>query len=80
MYCELMEEVPVIREIHLGGGTPTFFSPANLSLLINAILETSIMHIPCQFQSGRTSEQYNPGTSGNPLSVGFQADQLWGAG
>jgi oxygen-independent coproporphyrinogen III oxidase len=25
LYCELMEEIPVIREFHFGGGTPTFF-------------------------------------------------------
>lgn len=28
-----------LKEIHLGGGTPTFFSPENLSLLISGILE-----------------------------------------
>ena len=27
-----------ISEIHLGGGTPTFFAPANLQLLINGII------------------------------------------
>src|SRR6266542_6115297 len=29
-YRQLMQEAPVIREMHLGGGTPTFFSTANL--------------------------------------------------
>jgi oxygen-independent coproporphyrinogen-3 oxidase len=28
---------PRIRELHLGGGTPTFFSPANLALLMDGI-------------------------------------------
>src|SRR5262245_29172997 len=28
LYRRLMHEPPVIRELHLGGGTPTFFSPA----------------------------------------------------
>ncbi len=28
------ETKPIIREIHLGGGTPTFFSPENLTKLI----------------------------------------------
>lgn len=32
---------PVIREIHLGGGTPTFFSPQNLKLLIDGIVAGS---------------------------------------
>lgn len=49
MYCLLMEEVPVIREIHLGGGTPTFFSPSNLSLLINGIMAVSTVHPEASF-------------------------------
>jgi oxygen-independent coproporphyrinogen III oxidase len=49
MYCELMEEVPVIREIHLGGGTPTFFSPENLAFLINTLLENSVVHPDASF-------------------------------
>lgn len=43
LYVELLEEQPNIKEIHLGGGTPTFFSPTNLKLLINGILEKSIL-------------------------------------
>jgi len=35
---------PVIKEIHLGGGTPTFFSPQNLEFLINGLLEPSDLH------------------------------------
>lgn len=41
LYCDLFPEKPRIKEIHLGGGTPTFFSPENLKLLINGILEKS---------------------------------------
>jgi len=41
MYCELLGNRPLIKEIHLGGGTPTFFSAENLSLLINGILESA---------------------------------------
>jgi oxygen-independent coproporphyrinogen-3 oxidase len=25
LYCQLLQEKPIIKEIHLGGGTPTFF-------------------------------------------------------
>lgn len=32
-------EKPRVREIHLGGGTPTFFSPANLKMLVEGLLE-----------------------------------------
>lgn len=38
LYCTTFPEQPIIKEIHLGGGTPTFFSPENLETLINGIL------------------------------------------
>ncbi|MEZ7498796.1 oxygen-independent coproporphyrinogen III oxidase [Flavobacterium sp. Arc3] len=37
LYCKILGEKPSIKEIHLGGGTPTFFSPKNLEDLINGI-------------------------------------------
>lgn len=43
LYCNLFEEKPVIKEIHLGGGTPTFFSPAHLSKLIEGIKAKSVI-------------------------------------
>ncbi|HVU57938.1 MAG TPA: oxygen-independent coproporphyrinogen III oxidase [Puia sp.] len=44
LYLDLMSHPPLIRELHLGGGTPTFFSPANLSKLINGILDKANLH------------------------------------
>ena len=41
MYVELFDEKPIIKELHLGGGTPTFFSPENLNRLITGILSAS---------------------------------------
>ena len=41
LYCELLEQKPLIKEIHLGGGTPTFFSAENLKLLIGGIFKIS---------------------------------------
>ena len=38
LYCKILNEKPTIKEIHLGGGTPTFFSPKSLEDLINGIL------------------------------------------
>ncbi len=38
MYVAALGEKSVIRELHLGGGTPTFFSPENLSFLVEGIL------------------------------------------
>lgn len=38
LYCQLLVEKPIIKEIHLGGGTPTFFSVEHLTQLIQGIL------------------------------------------
>lgn len=43
MYRSLLPATPVIREIHLGGGTPTFFSPDNLEQLIKGITKDAIV-------------------------------------
>ncbi len=40
LYLEILDEKPRIKEIHLGGGTPTFFSPTNLKRLLSGILNT----------------------------------------
>ena len=37
LYCEILGDKPIVKEIHLGGGTPTFFSIKNLEDLINGI-------------------------------------------
>ncbi|MBE9577017.1 oxygen-independent coproporphyrinogen III oxidase [Flavobacterium proteolyticum] len=39
LYCDLFPRKPIIKEIHLGGGTPTFFSPENLEYLIKGIFQ-----------------------------------------
>ncbi|MCW3122769.1 MAG: hemN [Flavipsychrobacter sp.] len=44
LYLSLMNDTPIIRELHLGGGTPTFFSPANLDRLLTAVFKTSVIH------------------------------------
>ncbi len=49
MYVELMDGLPVLRELHLGGGTPTFFSPANLRKLLEPILNSAIIHEQHEF-------------------------------
>jgi oxygen-independent coproporphyrinogen-3 oxidase len=38
LYSALFSEKPIIKELHLGGGTPTFFTPENLKFLIDGIL------------------------------------------
>ena len=37
LYCDHFGSRPKVKELHLGGGTPTFFSPENLQLLIKGI-------------------------------------------
>jgi oxygen-independent coproporphyrinogen-3 oxidase len=49
MYRSIVGATPVIRELHLGGGTPTFFSPANLHWLISYLLEGTILHPDREF-------------------------------
>lgn len=45
LYLNLFDEKPIIREIHLGGGTPTFFSSENLKKLIDGIFESAKKHV-----------------------------------
>lgn len=43
MYLSVFEETPRIREIHLGGGTPTFFSAENLKILMEGITSSGML-------------------------------------
>ncbi|SCY07365.1 oxygen-independent coproporphyrinogen III oxidase [Flavobacterium caeni] len=47
LYCRLFDEKPLVRELHLGGGTPTFFSPKNLEDLINGIFSLAQKSSDC---------------------------------
>lgn len=49
LYLSKMDVVPVIRELHLGGGTPTFFSPAELKRMISSIVSMASVH-PTEFE------------------------------
>ncbi|WP_332919008.1 oxygen-independent coproporphyrinogen III oxidase [Persicobacter psychrovividus] len=42
-YLSKLSAKPVLREIHVGGGTPTFFSPENLKHLFTSIFDTVII-------------------------------------
>ena len=39
LYCDILGQRPQIKELHFGGGTPTFFSPENLKRLIDGIFK-----------------------------------------
>lgn len=43
MYLDILPEKPIIRELHLGGGTPTFFSPENLGQLMEGIFSEALV-------------------------------------
>ncbi|MBL7902781.1 MAG: oxygen-independent coproporphyrinogen III oxidase [Bacteroidia bacterium] len=44
LYLQQFTGKPIIKEIHLGGGTPTFFSPENLHFLLKRILSGATQH------------------------------------
>lgn len=43
MYVEVLGTTPMIKELHLGGGTPTFFNPENLGWLLESIIKKSVV-------------------------------------
>jgi oxygen-independent coproporphyrinogen-3 oxidase len=43
LYTNLFAEKPILSELHLGGGTPTFFSPENLNYLLTTIYADCII-------------------------------------
>ncbi|MBL7858769.1 MAG: oxygen-independent coproporphyrinogen III oxidase [Cyclobacteriaceae bacterium] len=49
MYQDVVKKTPVIRELHLGGGTPTFFSPEHLKELLVPILQDAFIHDDHEF-------------------------------
>jgi len=44
IYLSKLDFMPVIRELHLGGGTPTFFSPSELKRLISSLVSMASVH------------------------------------
>lgn len=49
IYLSTFNEKPIIRELHIGGGTPTFFSPKNLALFIEQLLKHTVIHSHHEF-------------------------------
>ena len=49
LYVALVDEIPVVKELHLGGGTPTFFSKENLKYLMDGIFEIAKKHLNAEF-------------------------------
>ena len=79
IYRTLLPKLPVIKEIHLGGGTPTFFSPDNLVYLINGITADAIISDDYEFSievhPNYTTEEHLKKLSElgfNRISIGVQ--------
>lgn len=60
MYCDTFNEKPILREVHLGGGTPTFFSPNNLKKLMDGLYANAILHpmFECSFEGHPNNTSY----------------------
>lgn len=78
LYCDLFDKKPKIREIHLGGGTPTFFSAENLERLINGLFKRAekfeIYDFSFEGHPNKTSEKqlqtmYNLGFRRNSFGI-----------
>ncbi|WP_207533023.1 oxygen-independent coproporphyrinogen III oxidase [Desertivirga arenae] len=69
MYKEVIGKAPHIREIHLGGGTPTFFSPENLEMLMNGLLDGATLASETSF----SFEGHPANTSYSHLKVLYEA-------
>lgn len=83
-YLSVMRNRPVIREIHMGGGTPTFFSPQNLDRFLKFLSLHSIKHpefyVSLEAHPNNTAEEhlqvlYNAGA--RRLSLGVQDNDPW---
>ena len=49
LYTGFLPVTPVIKEIHLGGGTPTFFNPGNLKRLLYGIMDEAVVAEQVEF-------------------------------
>jgi len=79
LYRNILPGVPVIKEIHLGGGTPTFFSADNLVFLIENIISGSIIkdnhEFSIEIHPNFTTEEHLKKLSAigfNRMSIGIQ--------
>lgn len=68
MYLDLFGTKPRIKELHLGGGTPTFFNPMRLKQLLESILAGSVL---CE-RAELSFEAHPNNTSDEHLNVLYQ--------
>jgi oxygen-independent coproporphyrinogen-3 oxidase len=62
LYIKRLGKKPSIKELHLGGGTPTFFSPQNLNHLVSELFKVSEVDTNCALSfeghPGNTTEAH----------------------
>src|SRR5690554_2467951 len=62
LYLQHFDEKPLLKEIHLGGGTPTFFAPKHLQQLIKSITDSCELAATYEFSfeghPNNTSEEH----------------------
>ncbi|MBX2872524.1 MAG: oxygen-independent coproporphyrinogen III oxidase [Saprospiraceae bacterium] len=72
LYLDVLGRRPILKELHLGGGTPTFFSPESLRMLVEGIRAKAIVPEDADF----SFEAHPASTSWEHLStlreVGFK--------
>ncbi len=68
MYLERLPGRPVLSELHLGGGTPTFFHPEHLRQLLESIFETADIALEHEF----SFEAHPSSTSREHLEVLYE--------
>lgn len=49
LYVNLVDETPIVKELHLGGGTPTFFSKEQLQILMDGLFKIAKKHPNAEF-------------------------------
>ncbi|AOW16591.1 oxygen-independent coproporphyrinogen III oxidase [Polaribacter vadi] len=49
LYVNLVDETPIVKELHLGGGTPTFFSKEQLQILMDGLFKIAKKHPEAEF-------------------------------
>jgi oxygen-independent coproporphyrinogen-3 oxidase len=83
-YLSVMYKRPLIREIHFGGGTPTFFSPENLDRLLKFLAIHSNRHPDFQLSveghpnnTRREHLQILYESGARRLSLGVQDNDPW---
>ena len=72
LYKDILCGQPVIREIHLGGGTPTFFCPENLHRLIEGLLDGARVHAQAEFSFEAHPANTTPAHLQTLYNLGFR--------